>query len=123
MRRRARALIASRLDGRRVALLEAWVAEQRLDHWDVVNLSTDVEDYGMSDWKERKLETITVRATVQDRNRMLGENRSTCFILGGIFDKEFDARRHPIETRCEGGLEHLWEWKNGNRFESLWIAP
>lgn len=102
---------------------EAWIAEQRLDHWDSVTFATEIEDYGMSTWKDRKLETVTVRATVQDRNRTLGENRSSCFILGGIFDKEFDVYRHPVETRCEGGSEQIANWKSGNRFESLWIAP
>jgi hypothetical protein len=81
----------------------AWRNEQLLDNWDFVNLSTEIEDYGMADWKGRRLDTIAVKAIVRDRNRLLGVNRETCFMIGGIVDNEFDIYRHPIDPRCDVG--------------------
>jgi hypothetical protein len=54
---------------------------------------------------------------------MLGENRQTCFILGGIVDREFNIYRAPFETQCDGGSKQVEDWKMGHRFESLWIVP
>ncbi|MBA3516140.1 MAG: hypothetical protein H0T75_00435 [Rhizobiales bacterium] len=99
-----------------------WHTDQLLNHWELVNLTTEVEDYGLSDWKGRKLETIEVKVFVRDRNRNLGENRETCFALGGIVDSEFAVYRAPVETPCDGGSEYIAKWKDGHRFESLWIA-
>jgi peptidoglycan hydrolase-like protein with peptidoglycan-binding domain len=102
--------------------LAKWYSEQRLDHWDFVALTTEVEDYGLSDWKDRKLETIAVKAIVRDRNRDLGENRTTCFTLGWIIDDEFSVYRDPVETQCQSGSEQIANWKNGHGFESMWTA-
>ncbi len=99
-----------------------WDRDRKLDHWELVDVKTEIEDYGLSDWKDRKLESIAIRVVVRDRNRRLGEYRDSCFLLGGVFDNEFSAFRDALETSCEDGADDLANWKRSRAFESAWIA-
>jgi hypothetical protein len=99
-----------------------WYRDRKLDHWELVDVKTEIEDYGVSNWKGRKLETIAIRVVVRDRNRGLGEYDDTCFLLGGVFDNEFSAFRDPIQEFCEDSADDLAQWKRSRAFESAWIA-
>ena len=118
------------LEGRRTetfpaALFPAFhrsIGERRGNQWEFVKLETQIEDYGTVDWKGRKLEGVLVRLVVNEKNRILGEYRDHCFVLGLISDADFQMPREPIETDCTEGNARVRTWKMTNSFQSRWFA-
>jgi len=55
------------------------------------------------------------------KNRLLGENKVTCFRLGLIFDAEFQMHREPLVTEC-GNDSSTNDWKQARGFKSSWVA-
>ena len=51
----------------------AWLTDKLADHWEIMTIDTEVQDFGTSSFKSRTLDTIFARITLHLKNRMLGE--------------------------------------------------
>lgn len=100
----------------------SWLKALKGDGWEFVGLTEKVADFGVSSWKERKLDTIVVDFSFAFKNRLLGENRAYCRSLGIIIDSEFETVREPVEDECRNSNPAIDEWKLGQRFSSQWVA-
>jgi hypothetical protein len=92
------------------------------DRWELESKSYEVEDFGDSDWKSRKVEAVIVRTELVLQNRPLGRRDTVCFLLGAIVDAEFSYLRDPITLPCKDSEEEVKRWEVGSRFTSRWRA-
>jgi hypothetical protein len=99
-----------------------WLRTLTGDGWEYVGLTEAVSDFGVSNWKERKLDTVVVDFSFSFKNRVLGENKVYCRSLGIVIDGEFDMPREPVEDECRDGNPTIANWKLGRKFMSQWIA-
>ena len=99
----------------------AWLAGKLSDHWEVMKIDTDVQDFGTSSFKSRALDTIFARITFHLEHRMLGEYKDFCFIFGRINDTEFSMRREPAFAACDDEVA-IKTWQAGHQFKSEWFA-
>lgn len=100
-----------------------WYKQQIADHWELVTIETSVHDFGSAKWKDRTLESAFADAHVTMKNRILGETKDFCWILGGIDDSEYQIERAPVAVQCEGVDSPLERWSLENGFVSQWVAP
>jgi hypothetical protein len=98
-----------------------WLAGKFADHWEIVTIDSDVQDFGTADFKTRSLDTVFSRITLHLKNRMLGEYDNPCFIFGRINDTEFSMRREPAFARCDDEAA-IKDWQVGHQFRSEWFA-
>ena len=61
-----------------------------------VKLSQAISDYGTANWKDRPLDVVVTDVSIEMKNRLLGEKKTSCFRLGLIFDTEYAMRRDPF---------------------------
>jgi hypothetical protein len=99
----------------------AWLTNELADHWEIMTIDTEVQDFGTSSFKSRALDTIFARITLHLENRMLGEYKDFCFIFGRINDTEFSMRREPVYAKCDDGAA-ISTWQHGHQFKSEWFA-
>jgi hypothetical protein len=99
----------------------AWLTDKLADHWEIMTVDTEVQDFGTSTFKTRGLDTIFARITLHLKERMLGEYKDFCFIFGRITDSEFSMHREPLFAQCddEGAIK---TWQAGHQFKSEWFA-
>jgi hypothetical protein len=99
----------------------AWLADKIADHWEIMTIDTELQDFGISSFKARLLDTTFSRITLHLKNRMLGEYKDACFIFGRINDTEFSMLREPAFAKCddEAGIK---AWQSGHQFKSEWFA-
>ena len=110
---------------RQIAILyprfDAWLTGMLVNHWEIMNIDTKVQDFGTSSFKSRALDTIFARITLRLENRMLGEYKDSCFIFGRINDTEFSMPREPVFAEC-GDDAAMRTWQDGHKFKSEWFA-
>ena len=99
----------------------SWLAGKFADHWEIVTIDSDVQDFGTADFKTRSLDTVFSRITLHLKNRMLGEYDSPCFIFGRINDAEFSMRREPAYAKCNDEAA-IAKWQVGHQFKSEWFV-
>lgn len=99
-----------------------WRDRREENHWDFVDTDTTLVDYGTAEWKGRRTEVVFIEARVATRNRALGENAITCFLLGYLIDAEFKVRRDPLELPCADEATGMKAWASGRGFESRWVV-
>jgi hypothetical protein len=99
----------------------AWLTERLSDHWDVMTFNSELADFGVSEFKGRKLDTPFARVSVRLKNRILGEYEDACFLFGHIVDAEFSMNREPFVGACDDAVSFK-RWKDGHQFQSLWIV-
>ncbi|WGD31043.1 hypothetical protein AncyloWKF20_04220 [Ancylobacter sp. WKF20] len=99
-----------------------WRDRREADHWDFTDTDTALVDYGTAEWKGRRTEVVFIEARVSTRNRALGENATTCFVLGYLIDAEFKVRRDPLELPCADEASGITAWTSGRAFESRWLV-
>ena len=102
--------------------LAGWYRSRTAENWEFVGLDYKVTDYGTADWKGRPLEVVFIDVLISMKNRLLGENQSSCFTLGLIFDAEFQMPREPFGKKCEEAAEPLRAWKQKWGFLSQWVV-
>ncbi len=101
---------------------EQWRMGLEADFWSVKNVTdTTVVEYGLANWKGRKIPAIALRSEINLVSRERGENSTRCFIFGILVDQEFDQLRDGIELDCsnEAGLG---SWTRGHQLASRWNA-
>ena len=99
----------------------AWLSDKLADHWEIMATDTGLQDFGISNFKGRGLDTVFARITLHLKNRMLGEYKDACFIFGRINDTEFAMSREPVLSACEDEAR-IKEWQAGHQFKSEWFA-
>jgi hypothetical protein len=99
----------------------AWLTDKLADHWEIMTIDTEAQDFGTSSFKSRALDTIFARITLHLENRMLGEYKDFCFIFGRINDTEFSMSREPVYVKCDDGAA-ISTWQDGHQFKSEWFA-
>ena len=101
--------------------LAAWSHDRHEDYWTIEDVTHEIADFGMVDWRGRRVEAVLLRVEPRLVNRDRGERRTECFLLGVVWDGEFDRWRDPVETPCAdaGPIE---SWRTGHAMESLWLA-
>jgi hypothetical protein len=100
----------------------AWLADKLADHWEVMTTDSEVQDFGVSNFKDRSgVDTVFVRITLHLMNRMLGEYKDVCFIFGRINDAEFSMSREPAYAKCDDKAT-ISAWQSGHQFKSEWLA-
>jgi hypothetical protein len=52
----------------------AWLTDKRADHWEVMTINSELQDFGVSHFKERTVDTVFTRITLRWRNRMLARS-------------------------------------------------
>jgi TonB family protein len=98
-----------------------WLAEKLTDHWEIVTIDADVQDFGTSNFNTRTLDTIFSKITLHLKNRMLGEYKDSCFIFGRMNDTEFSMWREPAFAQCDDEAA-IKAWQGGRQFKSKWFA-
>jgi hypothetical protein len=90
-------------------------------HWELQSFSSEIEDYGHAEWKGRTMETGFALINIRLRNRILGEYKDLCLIVGRMNDVEFGVMRGPTEFACEDAAQ-LSSLKKARNFESQWLV-
>ena len=99
----------------------AWLAAAKSDHWEIMTTDSAVQDYGLSDFKGRSLDTAFARVSIRMKNSILGEYKDVCFVFGRITDQEFHMLREPTFAHCEDA-DGVKAWQTGHGFQSRWIV-
>jgi TonB family protein len=99
----------------------SWLAEQFVDHWEIITMDSNVEGFGTSTFKDRPLEMVFSRVTLHLKNRMLGEYKDACFVFGRMNDTEFSMKREPVFVQCDDKTA-MTAWQAGHQFKSKWLA-
>jgi hypothetical protein len=99
----------------------AWLVDKLADHWEVMTIDSEVQDFGVSNFKDRSIDTVFVRITLHLKNRMLGEYKDACFIFGRMNDTEFSMAREPAYAKCDDEAA-ISTWQGGHQFKSEWLA-
>ncbi len=97
----------------------SWYNDRKLDGWEFVAISHVIDDFGTADWKGRSLEAVITDVSIEMKNRLLGENQTTCFRMGVVFDAEFNMHREPVVADCNDQSAST-EWKQARGFTSQW---
>jgi len=98
-----------------------WLADKFADHWEIVTIDSDVQDFGTAIFKTRPIDTVFSRITLHLKNRMLGEYKDSCFIFGRINDTEFSMWREPAYAKCDDEAA-INAWQLAHEFKSRWFV-
>ena len=106
------------------------------EKWELDQSSVSINDYGLSDYKGRKIATFITDINFRLMNRDLGEYETMCIRLAIIADSEFSRWREPEAAVCKVDddknltEEELYEkyknvfdnYKKRLNFQSAWIV-
>jgi hypothetical protein len=99
----------------------SWYKAQLNDRWELLGFNSELVDYGVADFKGRKLNTAAAKVSVKLRNPILGEYKDACFLFGRMNDAEFKVEREPFVAPCNQ-LSAWAGWKRQRSFESRWLV-
>ena len=71
------------------------------EKWELYQSNVTINDYGLSDYKGRKIATFITDINFRLMNRDLGEYESMCFRLAIIANSEFSRWREPEAAVCK----------------------
>lgn len=74
------------------------------------NPNSSVEEYGIGDFKGRKLPAVVVRTKFLQVDKIAGEKTPRCLLMYSLIDKEFDSYRNISMSECDEPKE-LADWK------------
>src|SRR4029077_4453122 len=95
---------------------------RRSGGWVFNEMTTDIVDYGASDYQARVLETIFIKASIKIKNADVGKNDDVCYVLGYQLDTEFNRIRDGYESVCDGSEAQISKWKRSHGYLSRWQA-
>ena len=98
----------------------AWLDKRLADQWETIEVTSDVDDFGVVQWNGRPLDGIIVKTMVKQKNRILGEYGAGCFLMGIVDDVEFSMQRDPITLQCNNNERPITNWKVRRQFKSKW---
>jgi tetratricopeptide (TPR) repeat protein len=100
---------------RKYPAVAEWYKRMLADEWEPIEARSELDDYGMSGWKGRVLETGFIKTSIRMKNRTRGVYHESCFYFG------FDVARYPIGVTCDE-REKIDRYKDAGEFTSKWIA-
>jgi len=71
------------------------------EKWELYQSNVTINDYGLSDYKGRKIATFITDINFRLMNKDLGEYESMCFRLPIIANSEFSRWREPEAAVCK----------------------
>ena len=106
------------------------------EKWELDDSNITINDYGLSDYKGRKIATYITDVNFRLKNNDIGEYESICVRLAIIDDREFNRWREPEAAVCKTNddinltEEELYEkyknsfdiYKKRLNFQSAWIV-
>lgn len=98
-----------------------WYGAKVQDRWEVMQVNSELADYGQANWKGRMLEAAFSRVTIRLKNRMLGDYEDACFVFGRLNDNEFSMMRDHFEASCDDADASIG-WKRAHSFASVWLV-
>ncbi|MEW9617167.1 peptidoglycan-binding domain-containing protein [Shinella sp. S4-D37] len=99
-----------------------WKQEIAAGGWELDKYDDELVDYGTANWMGRKLEAVTLKATISTKNAVRGEYATICFVTGYLMDTEFEMRRDAMAVECGASDKVLADWQTSRTFESRWVA-
>jgi uncharacterized protein len=100
-------------------LFAAWLASMKADHWAIMTMNFDIQDYGTAEFKGRTLEAALARVSIRLKNPILGEYKDACFVIGQLVDPEFNTFREALDAKCEDD-QIIAAWQAGHSFKTRW---
>lgn len=98
-----------------------WYRRMLGDKWELMTEGSELEDYGVADWKGRGLAATLTRINLRFKNPILGDYKDTCVVLGQLQDTEFGVVRDPVTSECDD-TQPVTAWRNAHDFRSRWNA-
>ena len=106
------------------------------EKWELDDSNVTINDYGLSDYKGRKIATYMTDINFRLKNNDLGEYEAICVRLAFIDDREFNRKREPEIAVCKTDddndltPEELQEkyknildtYKKRLNFQSAWVV-
>jgi len=74
------------------------------------NPKTKIQEYGVGDFKGRRLPAIVVKVDFLQVDKVAGEKTQRCLFMYALYDKEFEVYRNYSLSECDE-LPALAEWK------------
>ena len=100
--------------------LLGFIEDQFKEGWELSSFNVEINDYGLSNYRNRIIETFITDINFTLKNRVLGEYDPRCARVAIINDKEFEMLREPELAGCEPGS--LDSYKKKLDFQSSWIV-
>jgi hypothetical protein len=88
----------------------------------VEGLTTEIFNYGSSEYHSRVLETIFVKFQIKLKNADVGAYDNLCYVLGWQLDAVFNRVREPSEVQCKDSDRDISRWNQAHQFLSKWMA-
>ena len=106
------------------------------EKWELDQSRVTINDYGLSDYKGRKIATYMADINFRLKNNDLGEYETMCFRLAIIADSEFSRWREPEAAVCKTNDDNdlspdelhakyknaLDTYKKRLNFQSAWVV-
>jgi len=99
----------------------SWYASSEDDRWELQSFNSSLFDYGLSDWKGRKLDTAFSQVKLRMKNRVLGDYKDVCYVFAHMIDSEFQMTRDPFEAKCDDTAS-IRSWESAHGFQSRWLV-
>ena len=100
--------------------LTSFMKRKLKENWRLEKFSVEIDDYGLSDYRDRIIETFFTDIKFTLVNRELGEYEDFCTRVAILDDKEFDILREPKLEECLPGS--MTNYKSRLDFQSSWIV-
>ena len=100
--------------------LTSFMKRKLKENWKLEKFSVEIDDYGLSDYRDRIIETFFTDIKFTLVNRELGEYEDFCTRVAILDDKEFDILREPNIEECLPGS--MTNYKSRLDFQSSWIV-
>ena len=100
--------------------LTSFMKRKLKENWKLEKFSVEIDDYGLSDYRDRIIETFFTDIKFTLVNRELGEYEDFCTRVAILDDKEFDILREPKLEECLPGS--MTNYKSPLDFQSSWIV-
>ena len=99
--------------------MRQFIEDRLKESWELNEISATIYDYGLADFRNRRIETFIFDVNSKIMNRDIGEYQDNCFRLGVILDAEFDRKREPEINDCsERSMDF---YKKRINFSSEWL--
>ena len=100
--------------------LLSFIEKKWKESWELDKFDVDINDYGLSNYRDRIIETFITEINFRLKNNDLGEYDNFCIRVAILDDKEFKRFREPMQGNCE--LNSLRTYKKRLDFQSSWVV-
>ena len=100
--------------------MRQFIEDRLKESWELNEISATIYDYGLADFRNRRIETFIFDINSKIMNRDIGEYQDNCFRLAVILDAEFDRKREPEINNCSEGSMNFY--KKRINFSSEWLV-